>query len=1162
MRFSVLLLFFLISTFSLSFAQTSTRITDSGWRIGANIGGAYQGKPLGEKELDPSFGMGWGFTLGKMLYQRPGKFFNVGLRGRFLWEMTKGISTEKSYAIGLHPRPNNDKRFDLDIVGQHYQDSLGYVYPNYRQEGRQYDLEVTLGFNKWAEKTNFLFYLFGGVGVTNFQVRTDQLNGNGEPYDYGSFNGNPSKDELRKKWDGKYETEIYEGGKIHRFIPSGGFGVIYQINRSLGLGFEHKISFPENEDLFDAKEFGNGFDPAAHSGGPGEAYDAFTKTPRQDLYHYTSLTFRWRIISRTEKEEEEDEEEPSTAQPEPRPDQYTDQSDKGNEVHARPPKVDIVHPPQSPHTTTQDSFELRARIDRVNGVENVTLRVDGQEIGQPNFDPSTGLLEQKIALSMGDNQVKVRGVNEQGSDVDQARIVRKGEEGAPPKVRITEPASDPFTSYDPVQGLKANVLNVPEKDSISFRLNGTAHSFEFLSDSNRLKAELDLIQGANRVKVAAWNKEGRASDTRTIIYKKENTLDPPKVWITYPSSDPFVVVNPNVTVKAGVEGIASRHDITVVHNGNEVNDFNYYPNNGALTMNRSLDPGANTFRIKVQDQGGSDRAQQRFILRDQQEAPPDVNFKRPASSGNTVSSAGYRVRAVIDHVSSPSQIAFKMNGTERSGFAFNPSTGELIYDAHLRKGKNRFRIRAVNSAGADVGMKNIHYKDQASGHPPSVRVIDPAKEPYETTHEKPRIKVKFEHVGDKSGVHVRMNGGVVSDFQYDEKSGELLLQKSLVEGRNYFTFKGVNQYGVDQAERSIIYTPKSPPSVNIVDPASGQKVVHSPDQTVKAKLLRVPDASRISFKLNGSSHSQFKYDPKSGNFEAPVQLNQGVNEISLKGSNPDGTDFAKAQIRYQKAAPPEIKIIKPDSNPHQTSQSKIAIKGKVSGVNDKQNLKLVSNGQSVQNFQFLQNGLFKYNMSLQAGENEFVAKAQNPAGKASDTRVIHRMSTNYMKDAGGENKSGEGAVDKKGAAPEVTIESPSSSETSVNGVQVIARVENADKVQLFVNGVSHSFSRSGERLEADVALEEGTNNIEVYAENDNGSDREDTNIDFQPVREATGDTNEGSDSGNEGDSEEEEEADTEESESDNGDDGDGGGGHQVEDEGKKEKKDEDKKEKK
>jgi hypothetical protein len=95
-----------------------------------NIGAAYQGKPIGENELDPAFGMGWGFTLGRMLYREPGDFFNVGLRGRFLWEMTQGVSTERSYAIGVHPRKGNDKRFDLDVIGERYQDSVGYVYAN------------------------------------------------------------------------------------------------------------------------------------------------------------------------------------------------------------------------------------------------------------------------------------------------------------------------------------------------------------------------------------------------------------------------------------------------------------------------------------------------------------------------------------------------------------------------------------------------------------------------------------------------------------------------------------------------------------------------------------------------------------------------------------------------------------------------------------------------------------------------------------------------------------------------------------------------------------------------------------------------------------------------------------------------------------------------
>lgn len=285
----------------------TTEFEDTGWRMGFNLGAAYQGKPFGEKELEPSFGIGWGLTMERMLYQESGAFFNLGIRGRFLWEMTKGSSKERSYAIGVHPGASSEKRFDIDVVGKRYQDSVGYVYPNYRQEGRQYDLELVLGFDRFAEKYDVLFYLFGGIGVINYQVRTDQLDENGHVYHYDELGADPSKRSIRRLRDGQYETRVYEGGKIDRFISSLGIGVLYQISPAVGIGFEHKISFPDNEDLFDGKEFKNGKDPGYQTGDPSAAYDGFQKTERQDLYHYTALRFRWRFGEGTNREYKSDE---------------------------------------------------------------------------------------------------------------------------------------------------------------------------------------------------------------------------------------------------------------------------------------------------------------------------------------------------------------------------------------------------------------------------------------------------------------------------------------------------------------------------------------------------------------------------------------------------------------------------------------------------------------------------------------------------------------------------------------------------------------------------------------------------------------------------------------------------------------------------------------
>jgi hypothetical protein len=230
-----------------------------------------------------------------------------------------------------------------------------------------------------------------------------------------------------------------------------------------------------------------------------------------------------------------------------------------------------------------------------------------------------------------------------------------------------------------------------------------------------------------------------------------------------------------------------------------------------------------------------------------------------------------------------------------------------------------------------------------------------------------------------------------------------------------------------------------------------------------------------------------------------------MNKIFLQGSNPVGQDDDRVKIRYQQASPPAVKIEKPSSDPHQTSKSKIAIKGEAMNVSGPQELTLKDNGQVVQNFQYLQSGRFKYTMTLQPGKNKFSVTALNPAGQASDSRVIHRTTTNYLRGKDDDEKKKEEKVQKGMPEPDVRIESPSSSETTVNGVRVVAQVKNSKKVELFVNGQAQPYSLDGDRLEADVPLKKGKNRIRVRVENEAGSATDKTTIRFEPVKEANPD---------------------------------------------------------
>lgn len=988
--------------------EQAVRIEDSGWRFGFNIGGAYQGVPLGETDrLDPGFGMGFGFTIGHMLYQRRGDALNLGLRGRFLWETTSGMSTEPHYAIGVGQSWKD--RYDLDLVGQNYQDEAGYVFPNYRQEGRQYDLELTLGLNRLAERTNLYLYLFGGVGVINYNVHTDQLNEEGEPYDYSALSDDPSEEELEDMWDGDHETMIYEGGKVNRFIPSGGIGMLYQINPSLGIGIEHKVSFPHKEDLFDAKEFRNA--------GPDASFGEYEKTARNDIYHYTALKLRWRLISKEKKGD----------------DQGGTSSSSGSSTEPEPieaPKVEVRDPSENQHRTRSETYPLRAKLHHVDKQEDVALWVNGDRVGDFDFDPNTGLLEKDIPLQRGGNQVMVQGVNEAGQDKDRVMIIHLEEAPDPPapKVRITDPQQDPETYFQPTKKLEADLLNVGSKEDIEFRFNGSEHAFHFDPSSGVLTADLQLIQGANTVHVKAENEGGEDDDERTLIFERKAQADPPRVSIGYPNQDPEVVLDPNKgVIQATVENVESRSQLTVTQNGSVIHDYQFYPQSDLLTLKRPLQPGSNLFRIKARNEGGTDQAQQRIILEDEQKNAPEVDFIYPSSNGQTVSSADQEIKVRVRHVSKRQNVELKMNGNSIGTFQFDHTQALLTYTATLEKGNNRFQVRATNSQGSASDQVSIRYEEKKKAKPPRVRFQKPSRSVSENSSGKAELKARVTNVQDASDIQVFVNGSPSNKFNFDPAQEELTLQKGLIKGQNRFTVKANTPQGSDQ----------------------DQRIIH--------------------------------YDP---------------------------------------ADPPAVKITKPFPDPHTSSKAKVVIKGKVTGIDDASDLELKANGTKVNSFQFV-SGLFKYQMSLDAGKNDFEVTASNPSGTASDAVVIHykpsKPSNSGGTQPGGgtqpsskQGKGGTGAsTDEKaegGTAPResalsVRIEKPTASQSTVKGVRLEAEVKNANNVDVSVNGNSIPYDRKGDRVNANVPLEKGSNQIIVKASSKDGKVSDSHQIDYQPVKE-------------------------------------------------------------
>ena len=121
----------------------------------------------------------------------------------------------------------------------------------------EFAFEGVLTLNKLREKTGWIIYGFGGIGVTRYDVNRDILNGtsnsifdDGFPYDYSGLTFESEIQtaiQLKNLSDKHFETEV-EKNRL-RFMPSLGFGIGYQLKERWSVGIEYKTTYALNNNI-------------------------------------------------------------------------------------------------------------------------------------------------------------------------------------------------------------------------------------------------------------------------------------------------------------------------------------------------------------------------------------------------------------------------------------------------------------------------------------------------------------------------------------------------------------------------------------------------------------------------------------------------------------------------------------------------------------------------------------------------------------------------------------------------------------------------------------------------------------------------------------------------------------------------------------------------
>ena len=638
--------------------------------------------------------------------------------------------------------------------------SQGIIH-NFKSKTRRLALELVVHLNGLTEKTGIDPYVFGGIGLT-----FNRTYGNLLQIDSSSIYQYPS---ALSELDDTYESVLdgYDAKKYEvNVMPSLGFGLGYQIGKATTIGIEHKTTFTP-QDVFDGVS---------------------NSSPRSknDLYHYTSLYIQFRV-NKTPREN-------------PLPNQT---------ISCPKPIIKFSNSSRDKSVSTSPQFTINAAVTNVSGMSNISLLNSSNLMVPYSYDSYSNQLSANVILNPGINIFTLTATNECGTE--QKTITIQYKDCIDPSLSFINPASERTTVTYPSFTFSANINGLLNTQGILVYQNGILlNNISYNPTTRILQSNVTLQPGLNTFTVSLTNNCGSTSSSFTVSY--ENCIKP-KITSTNPITN-TVVSLPALRLKATIDNITSKENITVTLNGRQVSTTTYNTTTKTADISLQLSSGTNTIIISATNNCGSDNETIIINLNDCIAPVITINGRN-----STVSAAAYSLSASIVNMPLREGITVTLNGSPQN---FTFSNGQLISNINLQVGENKLILSAVRNCGTDSKIIIINLDDCIA---PVVTINARNSTVSAAAYS---LLASIVNMPSREGITVTLNG---SPQNFTFSNGQLTSNINLQVGENKLIISAVRNCGTDSKTISIIYTiPKPIPKPAVEEKKDAKPTTPIPDR--------------------------------------------------------------------------------------------------------------------------------------------------------------------------------------------------------------------------------------------------------------------------------------------------------------------------------------------
>ncbi len=544
-----------------------------------------------------------------------------------------------------------------------------------------------------------------------------------------------------------------------------------------------------------------------------------------------------------------------------------------------------------------------------------------------------------------------------------------------------------------------------------------------------------------------------------------NTNCPPPV-ITFNTQNNQVVNFAQYRLDASVTELQNAQNVTIYNNLNQIVPSNYNTLTKRVTADLVLVEGVNTITIKAQNNCGTDT--KTFTITYNPCLSAKITFTNPVQ-GTIVKNSNFTVNAIITNVTNVAGIKFFENNIQVNGFSFDPISGLFTSNVALAPGLNSFKIEATNLCGTITSTASVTFDNCVS---PTVQLISPSTTGTTTNIAATTIQAFLRNVLSNQSVSVTQNGIVVTNFTLN--NGQLIFPTTLANGINTFVITASSSCGNASETFTINYQNCAAPVVTLNNPTNNS-TVNTASLVFKSRIDNIAAKQNVSLKLNGIDINNFTYSTTTKLVQSTLQLQPGMNVISIGAINNCGSDIETIYVNYDNCIAPNVLIANTNTT---VTNAAFVLNATIQNMLDAQGLSLTQNGNPV-NFNYFNSQLTSA-LTLVPGNNTFVLTATKSCGTSTKTLVI-----NY----------------NNCIAPSVFILNPTASGSVVNASTLafkasVTNITNAQQIVLKQNNQVIPFNYNNGLIEANATLSNGVNNFQITVTNACGTDTKTTAISF------------------------------------------------------------------